>query len=320
MASSDGQGCALEVRLTQVTYGAEGINLYRLTSLDGRALPSFEPGAHIDIDISADHRRQYSLLWPAPAPDSYVVAVQLSTDGRGGSSELHYRSVVGQTYRISAPRNHFALHDDAARYALFAGGIGITPVVSMFRKLKQAGKPVVLHYWTASSLRTLFLDELAGDPDVRLLHGASGAAPPIRLADVLGDMPMDTQLYCCGPEAMLTDFDRASAAWPESMTHRERFAPPSLDLPGDAFQVTLRRSNQVFVVGADETLLARCLDAGIDVSYSCEEGVCGACEVKVLAGKVDHRDSVLSAAQQARSDTMMICCSRGVGSGLVLDL
>lgn len=320
MASSDTAACPLEVRLTQVTYGAEGINLYRLSSLDGQPLPAFDPGAHIDIDISPEHRRQYSLLWPPASPGSYTVAVQLSAEGRGGSRELHHRSVVGSRYRISPPRNHFVLREDGARYLLFAGGIGITPVVSMYRRLRLAGLPVSLYYWTASSTRTLFLDEFAGDADVQLLHGASGETPAVRIADLIAAAPADAQLYCCGPDGMLAEFDRATAAWPQGMAHRERFAPPAQALPTDSFQVELKRSQKVFVVGPDQTLLQLCMDAGIDVSYSCEEGVCGACEVKVLAGQVDHRDSVLSAAQQARSDSMMICCSRGVGSDLVVDL
>jgi tetrachlorobenzoquinone reductase len=315
MASSD-----IAVRLSEIRYGASGINLYRFRSVDGSALPSYDPGAHIDVQICNEHRRQYSLIWPSDECDTYTVAVQVAEEGRGGSRALHYDSVVGRTYHLSLPRNNFALQEGATRYALFAGGIGVTPIVSMYRKLKQAGMPVTFYYWTANQDRTLFLDELSSDANVHLMHDAGDGKPVRRIAEIIESLPMDTQLYCCGPGAMLTEFDRACEARPEDMSHRERFNAAAEALPSDAFQVYLKRSDKTLTVKGDESLLQVCLDAGIDCSYSCEEGVCGACEVAVLAGEVEHRDTVLSPAQRAKNASMMICCSRGKGSSLVIDI
>lgn len=310
----------IAVRLSAVTYGAVGINLYRFCSLDGEALPPFEPGAHIDVQISSEHRRQYSLIWPSPSADSYTVAVQVSEAGRGGSKALHYESVVGSTFHISAPRNHFPLIPGSDRYALFAGGIGITPIVSMFRNLKHKGERVDLYYWSANPDRTLFHTELADDPDAHLLFETSPGKPQAMISDVIRAIPNETHLYCCGPSRMLDEFDAASPSRPEGSTHRERFSAPAETLPRGAFKALLKRSNKMLCVGPEQTLLQACLENGIDVAYSCEEGVCGACEVAVLEGRVDHRDSILTTTEREASKKMMICCSRAQGESVVLDL
>ncbi|MBN3725138.1 PDR/VanB family oxidoreductase [Burkholderia sp. Ac-20379] len=324
MASSEAPGGELELRLGAVAYGAQGINLYRFDAPDGAALPAFEPGAHVDVQACGAHRRQYSLLWPPAAPGSYTIAVQVAEDGRGGSRALHYDSVVGRHYRLSAPRNHFGLAAGARRYVLFAGGIGITPIVSMYRRLRQDGAAVELHYWSANRARTLFLDELRDAPGVHLHHAETrpvDGAPSPRIGDVIRDLPMDAQLYCCGPDAMLAAFDAACANRPAGMAHRERFGVDAAALlPADTFQVRLARSGRTLTVDAGQTLLQACLEAGVDVSYSCEEGVCGACEVKVLAGEIAHRDSILTPEQRRANRSMMLCCSRGAGTSLVLDL
>jgi ferredoxin len=189
----------------------------------------------------------------------------------------------------------------------------------MYRSLKQAGAAVELYYWTANRGRTLFFDELRDDECVHLLHDSAPGQPSLRISDVIRDLPMDTQLYCCGPEPMLNEFDAVCANRPEHAVHRERFSAPE-SLPADAFQVQLVRSKRTLMVTAGETLLQACIEAGVDVSYSCEEGVCGACEVKVLSGEVEHRDAILTPAQRKANSCMMICCSRGVGASLVLDL
>ena len=330
MASSDMRADDIDVRLVAITYGADGINLYQLQSLDGASLPSFEPGAHIDVAISTTHRRQYSLLWPPGSAASYTVAVQVADSGRGGSKAMHYDSVVGNTYRISPPRNHFPLRPSANKHVLFAGGIGITPIVSMYRWLRKAGVPTELHYWAATRARTLFFDELSDDPNVHVWNEAPIGIAAMRVSDVIHDLPLQTQLYCCGPERMLEAFDSLCRERPDGVAHRERFGIgigigigadavlPVEDIAG--FQVTLARSKQVLFVGPNETLLEACLSAGIDVGYSCEEGICGACEVSVLDGEVAHRDSVLSPSERATNKKMMICCSRAVGSSLTLDL
>ncbi|QOZ08113.1 PDR/VanB family oxidoreductase [Bradyrhizobium sp. CCBAU 51765] len=309
MASSE---LGLCLRLVEIVFGVPGINLYRLAAPDGSALPAFEPGAHLDLEIAPGLVRQYSLLWPQPAGDRYEIAVQEAPDGRGGSRCWHRQSVVGDVYRASLPRNHFALGaaTPATRY-LLAGGIGITPIISMYRKLVAQRQPVQLHYWTRSAASALFHDELAGFTDGSVhLHSTQGPAP--RLADVLPSVPGDAPMYCCGPQRMIDAFDALTARRPPELMHRERFAAaPQQAEPSGSFSIRLVRSGRTLEVGADESVLSACIAAGVDLSYSCEEGVCGACEVRVLSGDVDHRDQVIPPAARATSATMMACCSRG---------
>lgn len=156
---------------------------------------------------------------------------------------------------------------------------------------------------------------------MRLFHTRSSGAVPPRLKDVLRTLPPSAQLYCCGPQGMVDEFDRLTLDRPEANTHRERFSATTDALqPGDSFRVRLQRSGLTLTVPAELSLLQVCEAAGVDVAYSCEEGVCGACEVKVLAGQVEHRDTVLTPEQRQRSESMMICCSRGVGDSLVVDI
>jgi ferredoxin-NADP reductase len=319
MALSDGM---FKVRLHAIEYGAPGINIYTFESLDGLPLPAYEPGAHVDVTMAADLLRQYSLLWPATNPAQYRIAVQLSEAGKGGSRKLHFESVVGATYEVSAPRNHFPLMPSDEAFHLFAGGIGITPIISMYRQLKVSGCKVTLYYWAGSAQHMLFHDQLCQETgDVRLFHTRTAGERPPRLMDVLTALPHSAQLYCCGPQGMVDEFDRLTLDRPEANTHRERFSATTDALqPGDSFRVYLQRSGLTLTVPAEQTLLQACEAAGIDAAYSCEEGVCGACEVKVLAGQVEHRDTVLTPGQRQRSESMMICCSRGLGDTLVLDL
>ncbi|MFY1668037.1 PDR/VanB family oxidoreductase [Pseudomonas sp. Pseu.R1] len=318
MALSDG---VFKVRLRAIEYGAPGINFYTFESLDGLALPSYEPGAHVDVAMGPDLLRQYSLLWPASHPAQYRIAVQLAQVGKGGSRKLHFESVVGAEYEVSVPRNHFPLQPSDDAFHLFAGGIGITPIISMYRQLKANGRKVTLYYWASSAQHMLFHDQLCDEQDdVHLFHTRCGDTPP-RLKDVLKTLPHSAQLYCCGPQGMVDEFDQLTLERPEANTHRERFSATTDALqPGDSFRVRLQRSGLTLTVPAELSLLQVCEAAGVDVAYSCEEGVCGACEVKVLAGQVEHRDTVLTPSQRQRSESMMICCSRGVGEGLVLDL
>jgi ferredoxin len=192
----------------------------------------------------------------------------------------------------------------------------------MYRQLKATGQKVSLYYWASGPAHMLFHSELCQAQDsVRLFHTRiDGVAPP-RLKDLITTLPASAQLYCCGPQGMVDEFDRLTLERPEANTHRERFSATTDALqPGDSFRVRLQRSGLSLTVATEQTLLQACEAAGVDVAYSCEEGVCGACEVKVLAGKVEHRDTVLTPAQRQRNESMMICCSRGVGDSLVLDL
>ena len=310
----------LLLRLVGIEYGVPGINIYRLASLKREALPVFEPGAHIDLHVASGVVRQYSLLWPPPAPDCVQIAVQEAPDGRGGSRAWHHEAVVGKTYAVSLPRNNFPLSTVPGQTTwLFAGGIGITPIISMYRKLVQEGLPARLHYWTRDPEAALFRAELAAVTDGSVhLHDTAGPVP--RLADVLAAAAPGAPLFCCGPARMIDAFDSLAAGRPAWLVHRERFAAAQpTAVPGGSFGIRLVRTGLDLVVGSGDTVLGACLAAGIDLPFSCEEGVCGACAVRVLSGVVEHRDQVLSPAAQAASTTMMACCSRGLTT-LELDL
>jgi ferredoxin-NADP reductase len=310
----------LEVRLASIEYGARNINLYRFRSLDGRPLPSAEPGAHIDLHIDDNFVRSYSLISGPKYPGEYVIGVLANIRGRGGSKLWHAESRVGKVYKISFPRNTFVLSSHQSQASLFAGGIGITPLISMYRHLKGLGQSPRLFYWARSPEDMLFVDELAADPSAeQYLTDVPGTDWP-KLTDVIANVSHTTDLYCCGPASMLDEFAAATADRQSHLVHMERFAGAPIGKRKTRFTVTLARAQRTLTVLPGETILAACLKAGIDIAYSCEEGVCGACEVKVLIGKVDHKDSVRTSDEHDRAGTMMICCSMPVAGDVTLDI
>ena len=203
---------------------------------------------------------------------------------------------------------------------LFGGGIGVTPLLPMFRALKAREQNVKLYYWVRSQDEFLCQDELADDPDVQLFITSEGAVP--RLSDLLPSISSAARLYCCGPEAMLNAFADSAKGRQETLLHVEHFAPvlQNSNRSNAPFTIMLQRQGLMLEVPADKSILEVCLDAGIDVPYSCEEGICGACQIKVLDGTVDHRDSVWPAATHDEDGSMIVCCSRAAGKSLVLDI
>lgn len=312
-------GLDRSVRLKAIEYGARNINLYRFVATDGQPLQPADPGAHIDIEISYNLRRSYSLVNSSEHPDEYVIGVLANERGRGGSLIWHRDSVVGNVYRISPPRNNFPLPDVAEAH-LFAGGIGITPIINMYRHLKQGQKRALLYYWVRSLDDALFGDELAVDPDVTVfVTGEDGTSRP-GISQVVQAAPPSAHLFCCGPSGMLDEYDTAAACRPSNMVHRERFSGTEQLAHERAFTVHLAGKGIAVDVGPGQTILEACLGAGIDLPYSCEEGICGACEVRVISGAVLHRDSFRPAGEHDRLKTMMVCCSLAEGGELTLDV
>jgi len=315
-------------RLASIRYAGPDVSLFEFAALDAAPLPEPEPGAHIDVRIGPGLVRQYSLVTPLSTRSSYVVAVRREADGRGGSRRLHDECRVGATFTIGGPRNHFALDERAGRTLLIAGGIGITPVYSMFARLRALGRAVELHYWCRSAGHVLFRAELEGRPGVTLHYSGAPDRAGGSLAAVLDGVSDDTEVYCCGPARMLDDFARLTAQRPPERNHVERFAAAAVSSSVEAaatagagtFVVTLRRSGVDVQVREGESILGALMREHIDVSYSCEEGVCGACETRVLGGQPLHRDAVRAAAEHERRGTMMICCSGSRSPRLELDL
>jgi tetrachlorobenzoquinone reductase len=313
---------SIAVRLARSVSIAKNAHLLEFASLNG-PLPQAAPGAHIDVHVPGIGLRQYSLVTPLCSATSYVIAVKREASGRGGSVWLHDEARLGTELSIGRPRNNFELDETAEETWLLAAGIGITPIYAMFERLQQLGRPVRLHYWSRSAEHALFRERLESHPDVTLIHSSGGR--PVSAGDVLRAAPPRAEIYCCGPSRMLEECI-ARAPRPQHL-HVERFANAVKDQDGSepqdnvaGFTVHLARQKLDIEVAAGETILNTLIAAGIDVAYSCEEGVCGACETKVLEGTPLHRDAVRSPEEHQQRSTFMICCSLSRERRLVLDI
>lgn len=318
MAPSDPAGEAFQVRAMRV--GARNVHLFELHPENGAELPEVAPGSHIDLVLPDGQIRQYSLITPLCSNKRYVIGVKKETAGRGGSRWLHDDLRLGQNLAVGGCRNSFPLEESDAPYILFAGGIGITPIYSMYRELKQRGKKVHLHYWGESADSMLFHDELSAESGVTLYPKLDSAARP-RLKDVVQSLERDSCVYCCGPGQMIEEFVESTEASDLTQVYYEYFGKaPVADGDGEALQVVLAKSGQVIEVAGDESILDALIRNDVDVMYSCEQGICGACETKVLEGSPVHLDSVKDVSEHNNDRTMMICCSRAGSEKLVLDL
>lgn len=308
------------VRLTGMRYGARDIVLYEFEALDDRPLAPAQAGAHLDVFMPGARIRQYSLLSPLCDARRYVIGVKREQAGRGGSLWLHDDARVGQMLDVGAPRNHFALGESEAPVVLLAGGIGITPIYSMFRALRDQQRPVHLHYWCRSAEHALFREELEGCAQVSLHYSPAAGQARVAVRDLLRGLSIDTEVYACGPQRMLDELASVADHLGPRL-HLERFqSAEPLPVAEHAFTVVLARSGSEVAVAPGQSILDALLAAGADVMYSCEQGICGACEVKVIDGSPVHRDSVYSADEHGRRGTMMICCSSNASGRLVLDI
>ncbi len=315
---------AWRLRVRALTWEAEGVlGLELVPAQPGTALPAVEAGAHVDLVLADGIVRSYSLLNPGET-GRWCVAVHRDAASRGGSRWIHESLRPGAWIEVRGPRNHFALHEAAPHSVLIAGGIGITPLLAMARRLTALGRPWTLHYAARTRAQMAFVEELRG------LAGRAGATLDLR-ADHEGDKPLDlpaivaglpagAHLYACGPAGLLDAYEAATAALPRERVHLERFGNSRAAASGGGFTVVLARSGHRLPVPAGQTVLDTLLAAGLDPMHSCREGVCGTCETRVLRGTPDHRDLVLGDAEKAAGDRMMICCSGALTPELELDL
>ncbi len=309
-----------EARVAAKTEAAEGVAALVLADVDGRPLPVWEPGAHVDLVLDGAPTRQYSLSGDPADRNAYRLGILRDPTGRGGSLFVHDRLAEGDIVRVRGPRNNFPLVD-SPRYLFIAGGIGITPMLPMIRAAEDAGADWRLVYGGRQRASMAFLDELEQ-------HGARVTVWPqdeqgfLPLASLLSTPEPNTAIYCCGPEPLLAAVETQSAGWPVGALHLERFAPKPQPEPvrTEAFDVVLERSQLTLTVPPERSILSVVEEAGIGVLSSCAEGTCGTCEVQVLDGEPDHLDSVLSETEREKGDCMMICVSRSCTSRLVLDL
>jgi ferredoxin-NADP reductase len=305
------------------TLAADGVVSLTLRRPDGGALPSWTPGAHIDVLLDGDDGdliRQYSLCGHPAERASWQIAVLREPRGRGGSAYVHDHLREGSTVRVREPRNNFPLRP-AARHLFIAGGVGITPILPMVEAAEAAGADWRLLYGGRTRTSMAFLDRLARHGD-RVLIRPQDEYGLLDLAAHLAVPEDDTLVHACGPEPLLQAVREQCAGWPSGTLGVERFAPartPGAG-PAEAFEVELVRSGLTLTVPADRSVLETVEEAGVAVDFSCREGTCGTCETDVLDGRPDHRDSLLAEDERAAGDTMLICVSRSCGPRLVLDL
>ncbi len=312
----------VDLLIREVRLDADGVVVLTLVDPAGHSVPEWQPGAHVDLVLTADLVRQYSLCGSPEDRSQLQVGVLRAADSRGGSAYIHEHLKAGSTLSVRGPRNHFPLLP-SPRYLFIAGGIGITPLLPMIRQAEAAGAQWHLYYGGRSRSSMAFLPELeAYDDRVTVLpDDEPGRAMPLHLESILGSPQAETLVYCCGPEPLLAAAEKACESWPSGVLHLERFTPKTVaDAPTVEFTVVLERSGITITVGTDDTIFSAAERAGVSVLGSCREGICGTCETVVLEGEVDHRDSVLSASEQATNESMMICVSRARGPRLVIDL
>jgi ferredoxin-NADP reductase len=311
-----------EVRLARVASirpAAIDILRFELEPADRRPFAPFTAGAHIDVTTPAGPVRQYSLCGNPSDARRYAIAVKREAEGRGGSISMHGALEEGEPLAFSGPRNLFKLAP-AGESLLIAGGIGITPIYAMAQALAAAGRPWELHYCARSAEHAAFRSELEVLAQGRMSTYFS-EAPLLDAGALLREVRPETHVYCCGPAPLMQAVKQAAAHWPAERVHFEYFAAPAIAWPpNQPFEVELARSGAVLQVPRDRSILQVLRADGVDVHSACEEGVCGTCETRVLAGEPEHRDMLLTDAEKAAGRTMMVCVSRSRSPRLVLDL
>lgn len=301
----------LELVVAERRQEASGVVSLTLRHAQGLPLPSWEPGAHLDVLLGDGLERQYSLC--GGDASSYRIAVLLEAAGRGGSARVHAELHPGVRVRARGPRNHFPL-ESAPGYRFVAGGIGITPILPMLRAVDH-DVPWTLLYGGRTRNTMAFTGELTAHHPGERLRLVEGT---LDLREHLKGLRPGELVYACGPSSLL---EAVEALVPADQLRLERFAAATADGSGDsAFEIELARSGRVLTVPDDRSILRTLQQAGLDVLYSCAEGTCGTCETDLLDGEADHRDSVLSAQERAANESVMICVSRARSPRLVLDL
>jgi vanillate O-demethylase ferredoxin subunit len=316
----------LSVRVSRKTQEAVDICSFELTHPDGLALPRFAAGSHIDVETPGGLIRQYSLCNDSSEKNRYLIGVLKDAASRGGSVAMHRTLKEGDRLRISEPRNHFALAQSAQRSILFAGGIGITPILCMAERLCNTGSPFELHYCSRSRERMAFYDRIIASPFAEQTHMHFDDGPDAQKLDlraVLQNPEISCHIYVCGPTGYI-DFVTKTAhelGWAGEQVHREYFGATVIASSADfEFEVRIASTGETIAVRPHETVLSALSAHGIEIPYSCEEGVCGTCLTRLLHGEPEHRDHFLTEQERLRNDQFLPCCSRSKSKLLILDL
>ncbi|MBI2745848.1 MAG: oxidoreductase [Burkholderiales bacterium] len=316
----------LQVRVARKAQEALDIVTLELVSADGRALPAFSAGSHVDVQLPGGITRQYSLCNDPKETHRYLIGVLRDPATRGGSAAVHDSVKEGDVLQISTPKNHFPLAHDAKQHLLLAGGIGVTPILCMAERLAITGAAFEMHYATRAPERTAFRARIAASSfadRVHFHHDNGDAAQKLDLKALLASPQAGTHLYVCGPKGYMDAVlgTARAAGWPESQLHYEFFGAEVTKSDSDAgFEIKLASSGRIIMVPKDQTVTQALAAAGVEVMVSCEQGVCGTCLTRVLEGVPDHKDSYLTPEEQAANDQFTPCCSRSKTPRLVLDL
>jgi phthalate 4,5-dioxygenase reductase component len=311
---------SLPLRVSKVSVETPDIRLFELTTASGVELPEFSAGAHISVRAPNGMIRKYSLCNDPAERHRYEIAVLREPGGRGGSASMADEVKEGDMILATHPRNDFPLVPSTAGYTFIAGGIGITPILSMMRHLKSsAGPKFKLYYCTRSKETTAFYRHLSA-PDFRgqvvVHHDDGDLGKALDLWPVL-ESPRG-HVYCCGPRGLMDSVRDMTGHWNASQIHFEAFSDAEAHKPNDLpFRVKLARSGAVVEVPAEKTILETIRAAGHEAPSSCESGTCGTCKTRLLAGEADHRDLVLMNSE--RNDHIMICVSRAKSEELTID-
>lgn len=315
-----------KVRVNRIRPESAEIKSFELVSANKAPLPDFTPGSHIDVHIDDGLIRQYSLCNGPTEKDRLVIAVKREPESRGGSRAMHERISEGDVLTISAPRNHFPIDPKATHHLLLAGGIGVTPLLSMARHLLGIGASFHLQYFTRGVEHAAF-HAVFSQPEFRGKVSFHYALDPEGLRTYLHKLLWHRQegahLYVCGPRPFMDLVETtASATWPPETVHSEYFSANPMAFSGsrEAFEVKLALTGGTYKVPADKTIVNALAEYGIEIPTSCEQGVCGTCLCGVLEGTPDHRDAFLTEAERKAGDKMLPCVSRAVGTTLVLDI
>ncbi len=312
----------LDVTVQNRTDVATDIIGLELASTHGTALPSYEAGAHVDVYVKSGLIRQYSLTGDPADSSKYRLGILLDPKSRGGSTAIHTGFETGAQIKIGRPRNNFPMGANVAHTILFAGGIGVTPMLNMAYALQASSASWEMHYCGRTADRLAFRDELERFGDKVQVHIDSGTDnQKLDINAVLANAASDKHLYVCGPNGFM-DFIVKSAennAWDESCVHLERFGA-EVNTDGAPFTIVAQKSGKSFEVLPGETISQKLEENGIHVQVSCQSGVCGTCLTRVSEGMPDHRDLVQTDLEKASNAQITVCCSRSKTKKLVLDL
>lgn len=312
----------ITVTVREVRTLCDEIFEFVLVDSEGKHLPSFDPGSHIDVFVTDNIIRQYSLIGAGENTSEYRIAVQREINGRGGSLRLTQDLRPGSKIGISKPRNNFKLQD-ADEVILLAGGIGITPLIGMAEHLSKLNKAFSLHYFCRSKSRQIAIQDLCPsiNPDFVKVHCDEDQGTTENPLEKLLSVPrQDTNVYFCGPSGFMRRISELTTLWPQKSLHKESFTagPVRPQENSESFNIKLLKSGRVITVDSSESILNACKKSGIQVSSSCESGLCGSCKVRYVHGTPLHNDLILS--DEERETHMLICVSRASSKELVLDL